>query len=106
MMLEKDFNLERNDKMVVLWPTRKTIDAFNWNYFCDVRSLPEEELVREFYASLIMPGATKVLVHKKKVSLTSKSINDLFNLLDIEEDEYFAIMTNINCDFFNKCLML
>ncbi|KAH1107915.1 hypothetical protein J1N35_011683 [Gossypium stocksii] len=46
MMLEKGFNLESNNKMVVPLPIQKTIDALNWNYFCDARSLPEEELVR------------------------------------------------------------
>ncbi|KAK5842856.1 hypothetical protein PVK06_005270 [Gossypium arboreum] len=29
------------------------------------------------------------------VPLTSKSINDLFNLSDVEEDEYSSMMTNI-----------
>ncbi|KAK5771513.1 hypothetical protein PVK06_047728 [Gossypium arboreum] len=87
MMPEKDFNLERNDKMVVPWPIRKTIDALNWIFFCDARSLAEEELVREFYTNLIMPNATRVLVCNKKAPLTSKSISDFFNLLDVDEDE-------------------
>ncbi|KAH1114783.1 hypothetical protein J1N35_008161 [Gossypium stocksii] len=74
----------------------KMSDTLNWNYFCDTGSLPDKELVREFYANLTMPDATKVPVCKKKVPLTSKSINDLFNLPDVEEDEYFSMMTNIN----------
>ncbi|KAB2010035.1 hypothetical protein ES319_D10G208500v1 [Gossypium barbadense] len=96
MMPEKGVNLESSDKMVMPWPIQKTIDALDWNYFCDVQSLPKEELVREFYTNLTMTDATEVLVRKKKVPLTSKSINDLFNLVDVEEDEYFAMMTNIN----------
>ncbi|MFQ6636876.1 hypothetical protein Gotur_012647 [Gossypium turneri] len=55
--------------------------------------------IREFYASLTMQDATKVIVRKKKVPLTSKSINDLFNLPDVEEDEYYPMMNNINWDF-------
>ncbi|KAH1063965.1 hypothetical protein J1N35_028952, partial [Gossypium stocksii] len=49
---------------------------------------PDDELVLEFYASLTTQDATKVIVRKKKVPLTSKSINDLFHLPDVEEDEY------------------
>ncbi|TYG99688.1 hypothetical protein ES288_A10G215300v1 [Gossypium darwinii] len=96
MMLEKDFNLESNNKIVVPWPRQKTIDALNWNYFCDAQPLPDNELVQEFYATLTMLDTTEVLVCKKKVPLTSKPINDLFNLVDVQEDEYFAMMTNIN----------
>ncbi|KAH1129798.1 hypothetical protein J1N35_001176 [Gossypium stocksii] len=47
MMLKKCFNLESNDKMVVPLSIEKTIDALNCNYFCDARSLPDEELLRE-----------------------------------------------------------
>ncbi|KAK5819508.1 hypothetical protein PVK06_024512 [Gossypium arboreum] len=39
---------------------------------------------------------------RKNVPLTSMSINDLFNLLDVEEDDYFAMMTNINWDFLQQ----
>ncbi|MFQ6648127.1 hypothetical protein Gotur_020785 [Gossypium turneri] len=52
--------------------------------------------IREFYASLTTQDATEVIVRKKKVPLTSKSINDLFNLLDVKEDEYYPMMNNIN----------
>ncbi|KAB2017023.1 hypothetical protein ES319_D08G131800v1 [Gossypium barbadense] len=96
MMLEKGFNLESNNKMVVPLQIQKTIDNLNWNYFCDERSLTEEELVSEFYANLTKPNATDVLVRKKKVPLTSRFVNDLFNLPDVEEDVYFSMMKNIN----------
>ncbi|MFQ6665036.1 hypothetical protein Gotur_031920 [Gossypium turneri] len=59
---------------------------------------------QEFYASLTMQDATEVIVRKKKVSLTSKSINDLFNLPDVEEDEYYPMMNNINWDFLQQVL--
>ncbi|MFQ6652815.1 hypothetical protein Gotur_024499 [Gossypium turneri] len=52
--------------------------------------------IREFYSSLTMQDAAEVIVRKKKVPLSSKSINDLFNLPDVEEDEYYLMMYNIN----------
>ena len=48
--------------------------------------------------------ATEVIVQKKKVPLTSKSINDLFNLPDVEEDEYYPMMNNNNWDFLQQVL--
>ncbi|MFQ6658107.1 hypothetical protein Gotur_027513 [Gossypium turneri] len=53
MMSEKGFNLKRNDVMVVPVPIRKIINALKWERLCDARSLLDDELVREFYASLI-----------------------------------------------------
>ncbi|MFQ6643152.1 hypothetical protein Gotur_017704 [Gossypium turneri] len=60
--------------------------------------------IREFFASLTTQDATEVIVRKKKVPLTSKSINYLFNLLDVEEDEYYPMMNNINWDFLQQVL--
>ncbi|KAH1039683.1 hypothetical protein J1N35_041426, partial [Gossypium stocksii] len=51
-----------------------------------------------------MQDATEVVVRKKKLPLTSKSLNDFFNLLDVEEDEYYPMMNNINCDFLQQVL--
>ncbi|KAK5771516.1 hypothetical protein PVK06_047731 [Gossypium arboreum] len=48
--------------------------------------------------------ATKVTIRKKKVPFTSKSVNDLFNLLDVEEDKYYLLMDNINWDFLQQVL--
>ncbi|KAH1073254.1 hypothetical protein J1N35_025582, partial [Gossypium stocksii] len=59
---------------------------------------------REFYASLTTQDAIEVIVRKKKVRLTSKSINDLFNIPDFEEDEYYTMMNNINWDFLQQVL--
>ncbi|KAG4195770.1 hypothetical protein ERO13_A06G123206v2 [Gossypium hirsutum] len=99
MIPEEGFNLKSNDLMVVPLPIRKTINVLKWERFCDARSLPDDEVVQEFYASLTTQDATEVIVRKKKVPLTSKSINDLFNLPDVEEDEYYPLMNNINWDF-------
>ncbi|MFQ6634943.1 hypothetical protein Gotur_011224 [Gossypium turneri] len=52
--------------------------------------------IQEFYASLTMQDATEVIVRKKKVPFSSKSFNDLFNLPDVEEDECYPMMNNIN----------
>ncbi|MFQ6656566.1 hypothetical protein Gotur_026610 [Gossypium turneri] len=60
--------------------------------------------IREFYASLTTQYATEVIDRKKMVPLTSKSINDLFNLPDVEEDEYYPIINNINWDFLQQVL--
>ncbi|MFQ6653847.1 hypothetical protein Gotur_025054 [Gossypium turneri] len=49
-----------------------------------------------------MQYATEVIVRKKKVPLSSKSINDLFNLPNVEEDEYYPMMNNINWDFLQQ----
>ncbi|TYH24817.1 hypothetical protein ES288_A03G119700v1 [Gossypium darwinii] len=104
MMPEKGFNLKSNDLMVVPMPIRKTINAHKWDQFCDARSLPDDELVREFYASLTTQDATELIVRKKKVPLNSKSINDLFNLPDIKEYEYYPLMNNVNWDFLQQVL--
>ncbi|KAG4195782.1 hypothetical protein ERO13_A06G128004v2 [Gossypium hirsutum] len=99
MMLEKGFNLKSMDLMVVPMPIRKIINALKWERFCNPCSLSNDELVQDFYASLTTQDATEVIVRKEKVPLTSKSINDLFNLPDVEEDEYYPMMNNINWDF-------
>ncbi|MFQ6662422.1 hypothetical protein Gotur_030264 [Gossypium turneri] len=67
--------------------------------------MPEKSFnlkIREFYASLTTQDATEVIVRMKKVPLTSKSINDLFNLPDVEEDEYYPMMSNISWDFLQQ----
>ncbi|KAG4169502.1 hypothetical protein ERO13_A12G092422v2 [Gossypium hirsutum] len=104
MMPEKGFDLKSNDLMVVLIPIRKKINALKWERFCDALLLSDDELVQEFYASWTMQDATEVIVRKKKVPLTFKSINDFFNLPDVEEDEYYPMMNKINWDFLQQVL--
>ncbi|MFQ6656258.1 hypothetical protein Gotur_026451 [Gossypium turneri] len=60
--------------------------------------------IRKFYASLTTQDATEVIVQKKKFPLTSKSINDLLNLPDVEEDEYYLMMNTINLGFLQQVL--
>ncbi|MFQ6665394.1 hypothetical protein Gotur_032150 [Gossypium turneri] len=38
--------------MVIPVSIRKIINTLKWEGFCDARSLPDDELIREFYASL------------------------------------------------------
>ncbi|TYH88163.1 hypothetical protein ES332_D01G168900v1 [Gossypium tomentosum] len=104
MMPEKGFDLKSNDLMVAPIPIRKKINAFKWERFCNACSFSDDELVREFYASLTTQDATEVIVRKKKVPPTSKSINDLFNLPDVEEDEYYPMINNMNWDFLQQVL--
>ncbi|MFQ6652290.1 hypothetical protein Gotur_024226 [Gossypium turneri] len=60
--------------------------------------------IQEFYDILTTQDATEFIVQKKNVPLTSKSINDLFTLPDVEEDEYYPMMNNINWDFLTQVL--
>ncbi|MFQ6636695.1 hypothetical protein Gotur_012796 [Gossypium turneri] len=60
--------------------------------------------IQEFYASLTTQDATEAIIRKKKVPFSSKSINDLFNLPDFEDDEYYPMMNNINWDFLQQVL--
>ncbi|KAH1107282.1 hypothetical protein J1N35_011050 [Gossypium stocksii] len=62
MMPEKEFNLKSKDVMVVPVLIRKTINALKWEQFCNARSLPDDELVPEFYASLTTQDATEVII--------------------------------------------
>ncbi|KAK5771895.1 hypothetical protein PVK06_048150 [Gossypium arboreum] len=71
MMSEKGFDLKSNDLMVVPIPIRKKINALKWEQFFDARSLLDDELVQEFYASLTTQDATEVIIRKKKLPLTS-----------------------------------
>ncbi|MFQ6659561.1 hypothetical protein Gotur_028415 [Gossypium turneri] len=82
MMPEKGFNLKSNNVMVVPVPIRKIINALKWKRFCDARSLPDDELVREFYASLttFMPisHSSTILMERTLLLyaiLTEKSTN-------------------------------
>ncbi|KAH1091360.1 hypothetical protein J1N35_018617 [Gossypium stocksii] len=104
MIPKKGFNLKTNDLMVVTVPIRKKINALKWEQFYDACSLLDDELVQEFSTNLTTLDATEVIVRKKKVPLTSKFINDLFNLPDVKEDEYYPLMNNNNWDFLQQVL--
>ncbi|MFQ6654849.1 hypothetical protein Gotur_029860, partial [Gossypium turneri] len=68
--------------MVVPVPIRKIINALKWERFCDAHSLLDDELVREFYASLttFMPISHSSTISMERMLLlyailTEKSIN-------------------------------
>ncbi|MFQ6661835.1 hypothetical protein Gotur_029856, partial [Gossypium turneri] len=82
MMPKKGFELKSNDLMVVPILIRKKINALKWERFCDARSLPNDELVRKFYASLttFMPISHSSTISMEQMLLlyailTEKSIN-------------------------------
>ncbi|MFQ6665614.1 hypothetical protein Gotur_032294 [Gossypium turneri] len=68
--------------MVVPIPIRKKINALKWERFCDARSLPDDELVQEFYSNLttFMPISHSSTISMERMLLlyailTEKSIN-------------------------------
>ncbi|MFQ6664600.1 hypothetical protein Gotur_031657 [Gossypium turneri] len=82
MLQEKGFDLKSNDLMVVPIPIRKKINTLKWKRFCDAYSLTDDELVREFYASLtiFMPISDSSTISMEWMLLlyailTEKSIN-------------------------------
>ncbi|MFQ6666123.1 hypothetical protein Gotur_032602 [Gossypium turneri] len=82
MMPKKGFDLKSNDLMVVPIPIRKKINALKWEQFYDACPLPDDELVREFYANLttFMPISHSSTVSMERMLLlhailTEKSIN-------------------------------
>ncbi|MFQ6668906.1 hypothetical protein Gotur_034372 [Gossypium turneri] len=82
MTSEKGFDLKSNDLMVVPIPIRMKINALKWERFYDARSLPDDELVREFYASLtiFMPISNSSTISMERMLLLyailiEKSIN-------------------------------
>ncbi|MFQ6659078.1 hypothetical protein Gotur_028106 [Gossypium turneri] len=82
MMPKKGFDLKSNDFMAVPIPIRKKINALKWERFCDARSIPDNDLVQEFYASLttFMPISHSSTISMEQMLLlyailTEKSIN-------------------------------
>ncbi|KAH1047604.1 hypothetical protein J1N35_038388 [Gossypium stocksii] len=61
MMPRKGFNLKSNDLMAVPVPLKKIVNALKWKRFCDALSVPNDELVLEFYASLTTQDATELI---------------------------------------------
>ncbi|KAH1107998.1 hypothetical protein J1N35_011766 [Gossypium stocksii] len=83
MMPKKGINLKSNDLKVIPMPIRKKINALKWELFCDARLLPDDELVREFYARLTTQDATEVIVQRKKGALQIM----ILKVIDTEEEE-------------------
>ncbi|KAK5775700.1 hypothetical protein PVK06_043628 [Gossypium arboreum] len=54
-----------------------------------------EELVHEFYTNLTFSELTEVPVRRIKAPITSNAINEFFELLDFENDDYSSSMSNI-----------
>ncbi|KAH1107895.1 hypothetical protein J1N35_011663 [Gossypium stocksii] len=73
MMPEKGFNLKSHDLMVVPVPIRKKINALKWERFYDARSLPDDELVREFYTSLTMQMLLRSSFERKRAHVKTQA---------------------------------
>ncbi|KAH1031822.1 hypothetical protein J1N35_043996 [Gossypium stocksii] len=88
-------------------PTRQFVETLNWELFCEKRPSVDRELVREFYVNLTSNKLIEVSVRGIKVPLSSNYINEFFELLDFEDDEYSSLMRNIEakkCKKFSRYL--
>ncbi|KAH1056049.1 hypothetical protein J1N35_034114 [Gossypium stocksii] len=83
---------------------RQVDKTLNWALFCKKRPSMDEELVCEFYANLTSSKLMEVQVHEIKVPITSNTINEFFELLDFENDEYSSLMSNIETDNLQEIL--
>ncbi|MBA0739596.1 hypothetical protein Gogos_012852, partial [Gossypium gossypioides] len=64
----------------------------------------DEELVREFYVNLTSNELTEVFVRGIKVPISLNAINEFFELLDFEDDEYSSLMRNIEAEKLQEIL--
>ncbi|MBA0869740.1 hypothetical protein Goshw_002606, partial [Gossypium schwendimanii] len=55
----------------------------------------DEELVHEFYVNLTFKELKEVSIRGIKVPISSNVVNEFFELLDFEDDEYSSLMRNI-----------
>ena len=62
------------------------ISQKNWTAFCQQQANPDEEVVREFYASLISSDQVTVMVREQLVPFSAVAMNQLFRLEDMEDD--------------------
>ncbi|KAH1097335.1 hypothetical protein J1N35_014256 [Gossypium stocksii] len=92
---EKGFTLKESNYRDFMACIRQVAKTVNWELFCEKRPNVNEELVREFYVNLTSSALTEVPVYEIKVLITSNAINEFFELLDFENDEYSSLLSNI-----------
>ncbi|KAK5819547.1 hypothetical protein PVK06_024555 [Gossypium arboreum] len=92
---EKGFTLEESNYRDFMASIHQVAKILNWELFCEKRPSVDEELVREFYANLTSSEMTKVLARGIMVPINSNAINEFFEFLDFENDEYSILMSNI-----------
>ncbi|KAH1121690.1 hypothetical protein J1N35_004850 [Gossypium stocksii] len=95
MHLEKGFTLKESNYKDFMARIHQVVEALNWELFCEERPSVDEELVREFYVNLTSSELTEVPVHGIKVPINSNAINEFFELLGFENDEYSSLLSNI-----------
>ncbi|KAK5811951.1 hypothetical protein PVK06_027341 [Gossypium arboreum] len=101
---EKDFTLKERNYINFMARIRQVAETLNWEFFCEKRPSVDEELVREFYANLILSELTKVSVHRIKLPITSNAINEFFELPNFENDKYSSLMSNIESESLQEIL--
>ncbi|KAH1097485.1 hypothetical protein J1N35_014406 [Gossypium stocksii] len=92
---EKGFTLKESNYIDFMAHIRQVTKALNWELFCEKRLSVDEELVHEFYTNLTSSKLTEVPVREIEVPITSNAINEFFELLDFENDEYSSLISNI-----------
>ncbi|KAK5842514.1 hypothetical protein PVK06_004881 [Gossypium arboreum] len=97
---EKGFTLKKSNYKDFMACIRQVAKALNWELFWEKRPSVDEELVHEFYANLTSSEMMEVSVRGIKVPITSNAINEFFELLDFENDNYSSLMSNIKPENF------
>ncbi|KAK5825340.1 hypothetical protein PVK06_020163 [Gossypium arboreum] len=101
---EKGFMLKESNYIDFMARIHQIAEALNWELFCKKRPSADEELVHEFYTSLISNELTKVSVHGIKVPITSNAINEFLELPDFEDDKYSSLMNNFEFENLQEIL--
>ncbi|KAH1108148.1 hypothetical protein J1N35_011916 [Gossypium stocksii] len=101
---KKSFTLKESNYIDFMVRIQQIAEALNWDLFCEKRPSADEELVREFYANLSSSELMEVSIRRIKVPITSNAINEFFELLDFEYDEYYSLMRNIESENLREIL--
>ncbi|TYH91214.1 hypothetical protein ES332_A13G101600v1 [Gossypium tomentosum] len=101
---DKGFIFSSTNANVVPPYVRKSIDEFQWQRLCDIRQSPDVEVVNEFYANLTPTTSTEVIVSDSSVTLMSETINALFELPNIEDDGYSAMLQDVEWELLQEVL--
>lgn len=103
MLSDNGFQLTKDNDVNVSAFIWETVDELGWKLFCDVWSFFDKGIVREFYSHFNLSIVTALHVWKKELFLTSLVKNDLFDLPNIENDDY---STNVNVEMIQDALRI
>ncbi|KAH1046718.1 hypothetical protein J1N35_037502 [Gossypium stocksii] len=95
MHLEKGFTLKESNYIDFMERIHQVAKTLNWELFCETRPSVDEGLVRELYVNLTSSELIEVPVHGMEIPITLNAINEFFELLDFDNDEYSSLMSNI-----------